>query len=198
MSRPQELQAGDVLLEEMSRRRVTRQFLDQPVPAAAITQILRAAYWAPRAGNRRIHHFLVIRDAGTIAGLRPFAPGILGLPAALVVISTDLDLAREQNVQISRDRNGWIDVGTEMLSMMLAAQALGLGSCPATSFSQAAVAKVLMFPPSLRPELILQIGYPATEPVRRGKGPADPVSPPYTDWERIGHSGPAAEHRGHA
>jgi nitroreductase len=184
------------VLEAMRNRRVTRVFLDEPVSTGDLEQVLRAARWASSAGNRRIHRFLVIRNAETIARVRPFAPGILASPPALIVLSTDLDRARAEHVQIDRDMNSWIDVGTALMSMMLACEALGLGSCPATSFSQAAVARVLALPQSLVPELLLQVGQPAPRPprpARDGQGAVRPTAAELTDWEAVGQREPEAE-----
>jgi len=185
---------GAGLLEAMRRRRVTREFLDEPVSTADLETVIRAARWASSAGNRRIHRFLVIRSLETIQRLKPFAPGILGNPPALIVVSTDITRAQAEHVQLDRDMNSWIDVGTALMSMMLACEALGLGSCPATSFSQAAVSRALALPESLVPELILQIGYPTSRGPRRGSGVTRPTAAELTDWEEaVGQREPAAD-----
>jgi len=178
------------VLDAIRRRRVTRSFTAEPVSADVLREILRAARCASSAGNRRIHRFLVIRDAATVKRLKPFAPGMLGWPPALIVVSTDLEQARKANVQFERDMNSWIDVGTALMSMMLAAQALGLGSCPATSFSQAAVARLLDFPPTLLPELILQLGHPLGQPSRSPRRASALRLEDLTDWERLGQREP--------
>lgn len=56
------------------------------------------------------------------------------------------------------------------MNMMLAAHALGLGSCPTTSFSQAGVRAVLELPAHAVPEFLLQLGHrpPAKSTNRRG------------------------------
>ena len=184
--------SADVVLDVMRRRRVTRTFLDEPVSVDDLKVILRAARWASSAGNRRIHRFLVIRDPERIGRVRPFAPGILRTPPALIVVSTDLVAAQEENVQFDRDMNSWIDVGTALMNMMIAAEALGLGSCPATSFSPAAVAQVLSFPDTLKPELMLQVGRPAPKaPATAAKtGAAAPTIAELTDWETLGRREP--------
>jgi len=174
----------------MRRRRVTRTFLDEPVSVEDLREIVLAARRSSSAGNRQIRRFLVIRDPVRIERIRPFAPGILRVPPALIVLSNDLELARDANVQSDRDRTVWVDVGTALSNMMLAAEALGLGSCPATSFSQAAVAKVLSFPETLVPELLLQVGRPATPPARRSGAPAGPTAADLTDWETLGQRAP--------
>jgi nitroreductase len=182
--------SANPVLDALRTRRVTRHFTDDPVSAEDIRTILRAGTWASSAGNRSIHRFLVIRDPNTIAGLRPFAPGILIAPPALIVLSTDTELARAQYVQLGRDMNTWIDIGTSLMCMMLAAQALDLGSCPATSFSRAAVARVLDLPANLVPELMLVLGHPAAAPGRRGTRTL--TSKALTDWEHVGGPDPGS------
>jgi nitroreductase len=88
---------------------------------------------------------------------------MLARPSAIIVILTDADQAREEQVQLEKDFNTWIDVGTTAMNMMLMAHALGLGSCPATSFSKSGVRVALDLPSHLIPEFILQLGHRAPE-----------------------------------
>lgn len=181
----------DPVLDAMRTRRVTRTFLDEPVAVDDLRQIIRAAHWSSAAGGRQIRRYLVIRDPARIERIRPFAPGILRVPPALIVLSTDRELGRQAMVQVDRDPSVWIDVGTALSNMMLASQALGLGSCPATSFSQAGVAEVLAFPESLWPELMLQVGRPAPEPPRFTGGAKRAKAEELTDWEELGQREPS-------
>jgi nitroreductase len=179
------------VLEAMRRRRVTREFLDEPVTTEDIRTILLAARLASTAGARQIRRFLVIRDPVRIERLRPFAPGILlGLPPALIVLATDLEAARQQNVQAHEDTSVWVDVGTALAHMMLAAESLGLGSCPATSFSRAGVAEMLGFPETLVPELMLQVGRPAPRAPGATRAHKGPTIAELTEWETLGQREP--------
>jgi nitroreductase len=178
------------VLEAMRRRRVTREFLDEPVSVEDLRTILLAARWASTAGARQIRRFLVLREPERIERLRPFAPGILlSRPPALIVLSTDHEAARAQYVQADRDPSVQVDVGTALASMMLAVESLGLGSCPATSFSQSAVAEMLGFPETLVPELLLQVGRPAPRPAEAARLPG-PTIAELTDWETLGRREP--------
>jgi nitroreductase len=154
--------AGPVL-EAIRSRRVTRAFTAERVADEDVRMVVEAARWASSAGNRRINRFLAVRDPGAIARVRAFSPGMLGVPAALVVICTDLERVRVEQVQVERDTSVWVDVGTAAMSMMLAAHALGLGSCPTTSFSRSGVAAALNLPSKAVPEFILQLGHRAHE-----------------------------------
>lgn len=176
--------AGTVM-EVIRSRRVTRSFTAEPVNDESLRVVVEAARWASSAGNRRINRFLAVRDTHVIARVRAFSPGMLAVPAALVVICTDLERVRVEQVQVERDTSVWMDVGTAAMSMMLAAHALGLGSCPTTSFSRSGVAAALNLPPRAIPELILQLGHSASE--RRVMRPGASTKLPLDEllyWER--------------
>jgi len=186
---------AEAVLATIRSRRVTRAFEEWPVAVEAIRDVLEAGRWATSGGNARIHRFVVIRDRGTLWRLRAVAPGMLGMPAAVIAICTDATRAAEELVQLEHDPTTMIDVGTAAMNMMVAAHALRLGTCPVTSFSHVAVRVVLGLPPALEPELLLLLGHPArprvappasSAPGRRAATlPAGLVS-----WERLGQAEP--------
>ncbi|MCA9877624.1 MAG: nitroreductase family protein [Thermomicrobiales bacterium] len=156
---------SDMVFDVIKRRRVTRAFLPQPVDDALLAQLVAAARWASNASNRHIHKFLITRDPRRISLVRAFAPGLLAEPPALIFILTDEVAWARERLQPGDDANA-IDVGTAAQNMMVMAQALGLGTCPVTSFSKIGVATVLELPEGLVPELMLMVGHP--QPVDRG------------------------------
>jgi nitroreductase len=173
------------LLEIMRSRRVCRNFTDELVRTEDIRTILKAARWASSAGNRRINKFLVVRDPQTLALVKAVSPGMLARPPAIIVILTDLDQARVEQVQLGKDFNTWIDVGTTAMNMMLMAHALGLGSCPATSFSKPGIAVALDLPSHLTADFILQIGHRAPETRAKRAGATTRLDmEDLTYWER--------------
>lgn len=186
--------AADVVLETVRSRRVTRTFDDRPVSDEALRDVLEAGRWSTSGGNRRIHRFLVVRDPETIARLRAVSPGMLGRPTAVIAICTDAERAAEELVQLDHDTTTWIDVGTAAMNMMIAVHALGLGSCPVTSFSQAAVKVVLGLPAHVTPELLLVLGHPGAsrrasmEPPGSGTDQPDRPALPtgLVSWEQLG------------
>lgn len=154
------------VFESIRTRRAHRSYTEEPVSREALEHLLAAARWAPSASNRRIQRFVVIQDPPTIRLLGHASPGMAEQPAALILICNDQRAARRLGVQFERDTTSWIDVGAAAQNMMLAAHEMGLATCPATSFSRAAVREVLRLPSHLRPEYFLQIGHPAPEPER--------------------------------
>lgn len=178
--------AADGTLEVMRRRRVVRQWSAEPLSRSDLRTTVRAALWAPVAGNRRLQRYVIVQHPRTIRLIRAVAPGLSHLPAAVVVICLDLDRA----AQVGSLSEAWwrFDVGTAALSMLLAAQALGLGGGPVSSFSAEAVRVILRLPPGLLPVLLLPLGRPASAPSPRVL-PDRPVR--LNDliiWERADHA----------
>jgi nitroreductase len=154
---------SELFFEAVRTRRVSRRFTSEPVAERDIWLVLEAARRAASAANVRLHRFVVVQDPRRLRLLRMVSPGMLAVPQALIVICTDLQVAAEAQVQVEKDDSVLVDVGTAAMNMMLAAQALGLGSCPATSFSRPAAAEILELPAHARPEFMLQLGHPAHE-----------------------------------
>ncbi len=151
------------LFDAIKQRRVCRSFENKSVDRADLDLLLQAARWAPSAGNRRIHKFIVIDDPQTIDLIRTFSPGMLAHPAALIIVCTDLRSAKVEGVRVEGDSTTWIDVGAAAQNIMLTAMELGLGTCPTTSFSRSGVAALLNSPAHLVLEYIVQIGVPRSE-----------------------------------
>ena len=177
------------LLALLSARRVCRDFSPEPVAEAELVQLLEAARWASSAGNTRVQRFLVLADPARIRLAKALAPGVLAVPPAMIAICTDLDAVARAEVRLGRDASVLIDVGTAAMSMMVQAHALGLGTCPSTSFSQAGVRTVLRLPERARPEMLLLVGHPRRLELARVSRPSRRPSPRLRElayWERYG------------
>ncbi len=178
------------VFQAIKARRVTRTFTELPVARDDVMRLLESARWAPSAGNRRIHKFVVVEDGQAIELIRAVSPGMLGLPAALIVICSDSAKAEIEGVKMASDTTTWIDVGAAAQNMMLAAHELGLGACPTTSFSRSGVRAALGLPEHLEPEYILQLGQPAQEKRVMRAGVSTRLSvEDITFWERFSTGG---------
>lgn len=153
----------DPVFQAIKTRRATRSFTEESVAHELLVRLMESARWAPSAGNRRIHKFVVIEDLPTIHLIHTFSPGMLSNPTALIIICTDKIKAAAEGVKLALDSTTWIDVGAAAQNMMLTALELGLGSCPTTSFSHSGVRSVLNLPDHLEPEYIVQLGHPLPE-----------------------------------
>ena len=142
-------------LEAIKRRRSIREFTDEPVSREILTEILDAARWAPTTSNQQRWRFIVVTDPTVKEMVKKVSPGIFAMPAAFIVIC----------IEKATDATSWdewtyaADCGVAVQNMMLAAFALGIGSCPALSFAKEAVREVLDIPEGVEPALIVTLGH---------------------------------------
>src|SRR5262249_51142260 len=158
-SRPEGAMTNPVL-ETIRTRRIVRALTSEPIAPEDFEEVLKAARWAPSAGNRRVHRFIAVQDPLTLKLLRMVTPGMFQRPTALVVIC--IDRAKAASFRMRPNAKGlYVDVGTAAQTMLLAAHSLGLGSGVVTSFSQAAVSAVLNLPEGWSPEMFVCLGHAA-------------------------------------
>ena len=172
------------VLEAIRTRRMARALTGEPIARSELEEVLKAARWAPSAGNRRLHRFIAVQDPLTLKLLRMVSPGMFQRPAAIVVIC--IDRARAESFGMRPNAKGlFVDVGTAAQTMLLAAHSLGIGAGVVTSFSQAAASAVLNVPEGLSPEMFVCLGHaaPTQPPAMPPRGPVTWQS--LTQWERF-------------
>ncbi|MBM4465573.1 MAG: nitroreductase family protein [Chloroflexi bacterium] len=158
------------ILETIKYRRSVRKYTSGEVALEDIMLLLDAARWAPTGGDVQAWTFIVLREDANIRKLRAVSPGMLGEPTAAIVICTDMDRVLERGGRPPQQFLPRMDTAMAAQNIMLLAQELGLGSCPIGSFNREAVQVLLDLPPSVIPELVISLGYPAGEtkaPARR-------------------------------
>lgn len=147
-------------LEAIRTRRVAKRYADGPIAEEDLWTILEAARWAPSGSNLRVHRFVVVTDPRLLRLIRMFSPGMVaGVPAALIVICIDWDLAGYE-APIQAHREVYWDVGAAAQNMLLAAHALGLAAGPMTADSPSALRVFLRLPRRLEPQLMIGVGNP--------------------------------------
>jgi nitroreductase len=152
----------DTYLAIVGKREV-RTYLNKPVPEAILTQILEAGRASGSSRNRQPWKFVVITDRPRLAQLSTFVSrqtNLTGCAAAIVVALTNPRSA--------------FDGGRTAQNMMLAAWALGVGTCPNTPMDEAGVKGLLGLPEETAIPTILSLGYPAPGE-RRPRANADPA-----------------------
>ena len=180
-------QDTDVIFGNMKTRRAVRSFTGAPVSDDHLWQIVQAGRWAASGGNLRPHRFFITRVPEKIQQIRSFSPGMLAEPQAIIAILIDWDQVAREFSSIEPSMIPYVDVGTAAQNMLNMAHALGVGSCPVTSFSQSGVAGVLGLPANLSVELLIMLGDP--KPVDRGLGkdaPKSVTTRDLTSWEKFG------------
>ncbi|MBI4280058.1 MAG: nitroreductase family protein [Armatimonadetes bacterium] len=154
----------DAYLAVVSKREV-RQYTTEPIPEATLTRILQAGRATGSSRNRQPWAFVVVTDKSHLAALsrHAYSPGNLTGCAAAVVVAVEGD----------RDR---FDAGRVAQNMMLAAWALGIGSCPNGFTDEGAAGAALGLPAGMRLPTVLTLGRPA---------PGAPRPRPGADPERV-------------
>jgi len=156
----------------LKARRAIRYFSKRPIEDELLRKLATAAHRAPTAGNSPYRRVMIVNDEKVIRVLRQVSPGILGVPTAVLVIYTDMKIARK-NGRLT-EVCATIDAGAAAENVVLEATELGLGSCFTKSYSEAAVKELLAIPADFRTEVIIQLGYPLgnqPSPVhRKGEG----------------------------
>jgi nitroreductase len=151
--------AVNPVYEAIQTRRVTRRMSEEPVDPDLLDLVVRAARWAPNAGNRRLQPIRAVTDTATLRMLKSVSPGMVPTPQAVIVICLDTARAEESGFQPGH-RGLYIDIGTTAATVLLAAHSVGLGACPVTSFSRAAAARILALPEGMSPEMFICLGHP--------------------------------------
>ena len=106
-----------------------RWYLQEPVPVELVCQAIDAAAQAPSACNRQPFRFIVSTEPESASRIADCAGGTAGfaqqLPAIIVVVG---DLSA---YPLERDRHLiYIDAALASMQLMLAAETLGLSTCP--------------------------------------------------------------------
>ncbi len=159
----------DDLLRTIASLRATRRFTARAVDPGDVDRILEVARWTGSARNRQPWRLITLESPGRLMALSrlgAYALHVRGCPLAVLVA-------------IDRERGGAdaeFDAGRLAQNVMLAAHALGLGSCPVTLFPEENIAAAtalagLAAPWSVRTAIAL--GHPDTSPGPPGR-PAIP------------------------
>ncbi len=130
---------------------------------------------APSACNAQPWKFIVVDDpalkagiAGTttlpLSGMNKF---VKEAPVLIVITMEAANITSTLGSKIKRKHFPLMDIGIAAGHICLAATAEGLGSCMVGWFDEAAVIKQLSIPDQSRPVLIITLGYPKSDHVRK-------------------------------
>lgn len=163
----------------LKSRRSIREFRADGVSRALVDKILNAGRFAPSAGNMQPWEFIVIRDQERIRAVvkSTFTGHAVRskrtqdwIERAPVLLAAAADLKRSM-ARYGRlgCRVALLDTAAAVENMILAATALGLGTCWVSGFRKKELSRVLGLPPWLEPVALLPIGYPRSSPPRPHK-----------------------------
>ncbi len=171
--------------EAIEKRRSIRKFKPDPIPDEMINQMLEAARLAPSGTNRQPWRFQIIKEGelkNNLCGEATFnAPQIAQAPVIIVCGSELLTfvkghkLAPPDSDYFGADSEDWEEINKFLPDahmytaiavehMVLAATALGLGTCWVQRIRFGQVAKILGWPRHIVVLTLLLVGYPDEDP----------------------------------
>ncbi|MEI6786020.1 MAG: nitroreductase family protein [Verrucomicrobiota bacterium] len=159
------------LMTTIARRVSCRAYAQPPVPAEYLTQMIEAARLAPSACNQQPWRFAVVRSPEKRRCIveQGFLPGIkmnwaLDAPVHLVIGMETSFLTHHLAASVSGVAYPWVDIGIAGEHLVLAATALGLGTCWIGWIRPRVLARIVGWPRAVKPVVVITVGYPASQP----------------------------------
>lgn len=188
------------LQEAILKRRMVRNFTDEPVPDADVKRILELALHAPSAGFSQGWSYVVVRDktrrneVGRIQGEEDYDSGGFGkfiskAPVLVVVCTSEQvyhrryqepDKIKENGKEIEWPTPYWFfDVGAASMIILLAAVDLGYVAALTGVSNPKGIRELLGIPQEYHPCAVISIGKPAKDKrspsLKRGRTPMERV-----------------------
>jgi nitroreductase len=165
------------LFEVIQHRSSIRSFTSEPVSEQEVTTLLEAAIKAPSAGNLQPWRFIVVRDPAFKHKLVDAALGQQFLTEApvVIVVCADLSVYRTRYPERGVELYCIQDTAAAIENLMLAAVALGLGTCWMGAFDEDQAAQAMNLPKGIRPLAIIPVGHPTSPATARPRKPLQDV-----------------------
>jgi len=159
------------LFEVIERRRSIRKFKKTPIIQEDLKRILEAGRLAPSGSNRQPWRFIVVRESETKNVLAKAANNQKFIADAdSIIVALGDPGAYQSKVSYKPSRTRIPHIQDPMIAvehMVLAATALGYGTCWIGAFNEEAVKQILKIPENLVVIALLPIGVPDEKPKER-------------------------------
>ena len=159
---------GMTVRDAIARRVSCRAYQPTPVPQAQLMHILEAARLAPSACNQQPWRFAVVRNPGLRRRIveEGFLPGIkmtwaIDAPVHVVIGMERSFVTHRLAASVSGVDYPWVDIGIAGEHPVLAATELGLGTCWIGWIKPRAIARIVGWPRSVKPVVVITVGYPS-------------------------------------
>ena len=149
-------------LEFILNRQSCRDFQTESLKDGDLEQLMESLRWAPSAGNCQPWYFYVVTNQEKKVELSRAAYGqsfIADAPVVFVICANAEESARGYG---NRGHTLYClqDTAAATENLLLAATALGYGSCWIGAFDEGAASEVLDVPRHLRPVAMVPVGHP--------------------------------------
>ena len=164
-------------LDMVKTRQSTRAYDTRGVDDEKIERCLEAARLAPSACNAQPWKFIVVNDPAiknaladaTQDRILPFNHFTKQAPVHVVIVRERANLTSGIGQVVKDKEYPIMDIGIAAIHFCLQAVEEGLGTCILGWFNERIVRKLLSIPRNKRVELIITLGYPASEEIRSKK-----------------------------
>jgi nitroreductase len=165
-------------LKLVQARVSVRGYRPDPIPDDVLNQVLEAGRAAPTAKNLQPFQIIVIHTEGREAELRRIYDKDWFVEAPVVMVIAAL----RDEAYIGRRGKDYADVdcAIAMDHMILAATALGLGTCWIGAFEPDVAREVLGMPDEAEPIVFTPLGYPDDSGREKQRKPLDQI----VRWEK--------------
>jgi nitroreductase len=155
------------LVDLILSRRSIRRYKNKDIAEGVLKQILETGRQAPSAANRQPIRFVVVNDRDVLKNLcdNLITRFVKYAPLAIVGCANVKSLLTGK----------WavVDATIAMENMVIAAWALGIGSCWIGACNEKKVKELLKIPDKWKVVAVLTFGYPAEQPKQRKKKPLE-------------------------
>jgi len=165
------------VFEVIKKRRSIRKYKSGVIPKEHLRAILEAAIWAPNAGNLQPWEFILVESHEKKKELAKAALNQFFIAEAPVVIVVCANVMRTASIYGERGAKLYCiqDTAAAIQNILLAACALGYGTCWVGAFRDSEVKRILNIPDEVRPVAIIPIGVPGEDPKPRKRRPLEKV-----------------------
>lgn len=156
------------LLDVVLSRRSIRKYEQKKIPSEVLGKILEAGRKAPSAANRQPWHFIVVTDDAIKRELSKglFNRHIKKSPVTIVGCADQGFVNRKWSI---------VDTTIALQNMIIAAWAVGVGSCWVGDFKEEKVRRLLKIPNKWKVVALISLGYPAEKPRPTRRKPIDTI-----------------------
>lgn len=150
------------LIEVVLSRRSIRRYEQKEIPRDVLDKILEAGRQAPSAANKQPWHFIVLTDSKIKRELSKglFNRFIKDAPVTVVGCAHKDLIAGKWSI---------VSTTIALQNMVIAAWAMGVGSCWIGDFKEEKVKRLLTIPENWNVGALVSFGYPAEKPHSRKK-----------------------------
>lgn len=151
------------IMELLAGRRTYRRFLQKPVPAGVVTDMVEAVRLSSCGANRQAIRLVVVQSPAMVAKVQPLVKWAAYLPPEQGVPKPSeqpvLFVAVVQDASIPGDKD--TDAGIALANLTLAAWAKGVGSCIMGAIDRPRLTELLGLSENEKLHSMVALGYPA-------------------------------------